>query len=207
MIDISFIGKEGLIVQYEDIISLIGFNVIRYLKAKNICNNKVSGMSVNDILLSYINREEEDIGKWVSSFDIEFNISDYRESINMLQPNLIFAYKILDSGFKNGIRNLIIHSEIESNVIRKFIDTFNLPIKYTNGDIVPVLKTNVNSTYITSNENNIKKCLSLDSPMALTIVDDYLHLSSIVTELTTTSTNNKDNIYVGYISAITAGFI
>ena len=35
MVDFSFIGKEGVIAQYEDIISMIGYNVARYFKSKN----------------------------------------------------------------------------------------------------------------------------------------------------------------------------
>jgi hypothetical protein len=57
MVDFSFVGKEGIIIQYEDIISMVGFNVIRYLRAKN-ANEKAMGMSLEDILLSYINREK-----------------------------------------------------------------------------------------------------------------------------------------------------
>ena len=64
MVDFSFVGKEGIIIQYEDIVSMIGFNVIRYLRAKN-ANEEAMRMSVEDILLSYINREKEDPEIWL----------------------------------------------------------------------------------------------------------------------------------------------
>ena len=64
MVDISFVGKEGIIIQYEDIISMVGFNVIRYLRSKK-ANEKAMGMSVEDILLSYINREKESPEFWL----------------------------------------------------------------------------------------------------------------------------------------------
>lgn len=34
IVDLSFIGKEGMIIQYEDIISLVGFNIVKYLRKK-----------------------------------------------------------------------------------------------------------------------------------------------------------------------------
>ena len=63
-------------------------------------------MSIEDILLSYINREHENIAIWLKeTFDIDnFNINDYIESTNTFQPNLLYAFKIVDTAYKNGIK-------------------------------------------------------------------------------------------------------
>ena len=88
MIDFSFIGKEGLIIQYEDIISLMGFNVACYLREQKAFE-KINKMSTADILLSYINRSTEDISSWLKKeFDIDFDIKNYIDSFAMLRPNL-----------------------------------------------------------------------------------------------------------------------
>ena len=207
MIDFSFIGKEGIIIQYEDIISLIGFNVMKYVKSKNV-NDVANRMSINDILLSYINRDSEDISKWMKdTFDIDFDMKDYVESINTFQPNMLYSYKILSTAYKNGIKNLIIHSETYSPVIEKFIDTYQIPIKYTHGDIVPVLKKSKNFTYVTSSPSNIEKCLKDDiPPIALTIVDDFMYVADIVINKVDEDLRKKD-IYVGFTSILSAGMI
>lgn len=206
MIDFSFVGKEGLIIQYEDIISLIGFNVVKYFRSKNV-NDKACKMSVEDILLSYLNRTTEDISTWLKiEFDIDFDIKDYQDSVALLQPNARYAYKIFDSAYKNGIKNLIIHSNSYSPVIEKFVNAFQVPIKYTHGDIVPILNENKNATFITSSLSNIEKCLDVKVPIALTIVDDYMYLADLI--------NNKfderlrkQNVFVLYTSILSAGII
>lgn len=208
MIDLSFIGKDGLIIQYEDIVSLTGFNIIKYLRKNNINNDKVSGMSISDILLSYINREHEDIAIWLKeTFDIDsFNINDYIESTNTFQPNLLYAFKIIDTAYKNGVKNIIVHSEIESTVIRDLLKLFQVPIEYTHGDIVPVLNKHVNYTYITSSPANIKKCIDVTVPFALTIVDDFMYVSNIILNKIDERLREK-NIYVCYTSILSAGLI
>lgn len=206
MIDFSFIGKDGLIIQYEDIISLTGFNVARYLRSKKI-NDEIGRMPIQDILLSYINREDEDISKWIMNlFGISFDINDYLESINTFQPNLLYSYKVFDSAYKNGIKNLIIHSNIHSNVIEKFITTFQVPIKYTYGDIIPVLKSNINSTYITASPINIRKCLDVHTPIALTIVDDFMYTAPILIDKVEEQLRAQ-NVYVCFTGVLSAGLI
>ena len=49
MLDLTDIGKAGLIIQYEDIISMIGFNVARYFKDKGI-SEKLDSTPINDVL-------------------------------------------------------------------------------------------------------------------------------------------------------------
>ncbi len=116
MVDFSFVGKEGIIIQYEDIVSMIGFNVIRYLRIKK-ANEKAMGMSLEDILLSYINRENEYPEIWLKNeFDVDFRVKDYLNSINAFQPNWLYSYKLFDAAYKNGAK--------------KNDDIFN--IRYTN---------------------------------------------------------------------------
>jgi len=207
MIDFSFIGKEGLIVQYEDIVSMIGFNIASYFKLKGV-NEKINRMSTEDILLKYINRIDENLDKWLfNEFGIEFNMTDYLDSKIAFRPNLLYAYRIFDMAYKNGIKNLIIHSEYESNAIRNFINTtFQVPVNYTHGDIVPVLKNNKNSTYMTSSTSNIRKCLDIHIPIALTIVDEYMYLADIITNHIDDELR-KRNVYVCYTGILSAGFI
>ena len=57
MVDFSFIGKEGLIVQYDDIIAMVGYNVARYLKSKEYNKDELGKMSTQDSWVSYINRQ------------------------------------------------------------------------------------------------------------------------------------------------------
>ena len=63
MVDLSSMGKAGMIIQYEDIISMIGFNVARYFRSKGV-SKKLDNMSIQDVLLSYINRNDEDYSIW-----------------------------------------------------------------------------------------------------------------------------------------------
>lgn len=206
MVDFSFIGKEGLIIQYEDIVSLIGFNVVKYFRSKNV-NDKACKMSVEDILLSYFNRTTEDVSTWLKSeFDIDLDVKDYLNSVGLLQPNVRYAYKIFDSAYKNGIKNLIIHSNLYSPVIEQFVGAFPFPVKYTHGDIVSVLNNNMNATFITSSPSNIEKCLDVKVPFALTIVDDYMYLADLVTNKFDEKLR-KQNVFVLYTSIISAGII
>ena len=79
MIDFRDIGKNGLIIQYEDIISMIGFNVARYFRSKGI-SNKLDSMSVKDVLLSYINRDDENYAVWLKKeFDIDISLNNATE--------------------------------------------------------------------------------------------------------------------------------
>ncbi len=206
MVDLGFIGKNGLIIQYEDIISLTGFNIVRYFKSKNV-NKKLNDMSVNDILLSYFNRTDYDVSIWLKQeFNIDINIKDYIDSINTFQPNLLYSYKMFKASADNGITKLIVHSDFYSPVIEKFLSTYKIPIEYTYGDIVPVLQSRKNYTYTTSSPVNIKKCLMIDTPFAITIVDDYMYLGDLMNDNTVDELRKKDK-YVNFTSVISGGII
>lgn len=206
MLDFSFVGKEGLIIQYEDVISLIGFNVIRYLRAKN-ANEKAMGMSVEDILLSYINREKESPDIWLKDeFGVEFKVEDYLDSMNTFQPNWLYSYRVFDAAYKNGSKNLKIYSAYDSPVIKKMLPSFQVPVEFVNGDIVPVLEKNKNATLITASEQTLKRCLETDVPTAVVVVDDFLHLAPIVIDKIDDKLRGR-NKYVSFTSIVSGGFI
>lgn len=206
MLDFSFVGKEGLIIQYEDVISLIGFNVIRYLRAKN-ANEKAMGMSVEDILLSYINREKESPDIWLKDeFGVEFKVEDYLDSMNTFQPNWLYSYRVFDAAYKNGSKNLKIYSAYDSPVIKKMLPSFQVPVEFVSGDIVPVLEKNKNATLITASEQTLKRCLETDVPAAVVVVDDFLHLAPIVIDKIDDKLRGR-NKYVSFTSIVSGGFI
>lgn len=206
MLDFSFVGKEGLIIQYEDVISLIGFNVIRYLRAKN-ANEKAMGMSVEDILLSYINREKESPDIWLKDeFGVEFKVEDYLDSMNTFQPNWLYSYRVFDAAYKNGSKNLKIYSAYDSPVIKKMLPSFQVPVEFVSGDIVPVLEKNKNATLITASEQTLKRCLETDVPTAVVVVDDFLHLAPIVIDKIDDKLRGR-NKYVSFTSIVSGGFI
>ena len=207
MIDFSFVGKEGIIVQFEDVISMIGFNVIRYLRAKN-ANEKAMGMSVQDILLSYINRENEAPEIWLKDeFGIDFKVEDYLDSINAFQPNWLYSYKIFDAEYKNGVKKLMVYSEYDVGIIKKILTTYTAPVEFVSGDIVPILEKNKNITFATASTKALRRCMETDVPAAITIIDDFLHLGPIVTEKDFGEKMKERNKYLCYTSIISGGFI
>jgi hypothetical protein len=202
MIDLSKIGNAGLIIQYEDIVSLYGFNVLKYFKEKHL-SDKLDSMSNEDLVLSYINRTTFDVSDWIQQ---EFNltIDPNMDSPIMWKPNMLYAYKMFDTAYKNGVTKLTIHSNSYIPSIEKYIQSFQLPVQYTHGDIVPVLKQLPNVTYTTSDPNNIRSCLHADVPFVLTIVDDFVYVSEIIKDKVDDALRKK-NIFVFYTGIISAG--
>lgn len=208
MIDLSFIGKEGLIIEYEDIISLVGMNVINYLIEKDVDKSITVRMSsVEDILNSYINRSEKDISVWLKeNFDIDnFDLSRFVNSRAIFKPNIFYAYKLIPAAYINGIKNLYIHSQYESPVIRKITEySFDVPVEYVHGDIRDVLTDKVNYTYITATPENVRRCLDVDTPLAVTICDDYTSMTPIVQDHVDEELRKKGK-FVSYTSVLSAG--
>lgn len=206
MVDFSFVGKEGIIIQYEDIISMVGFNVIRYLRAKNT-NEKAMRMSLEDILLSYINRENEAPEIWLKDeFGLDFKVEDYLDSINAFQPNWLYSYKLFDAAYKNGSKKLMIYSIYDIPIIKKILTSYPAPIEFVTGDIKSVLEKNINATLITASTKTLNRCLETDVPVAITIVDDFLHLAPAVIGKIDESLRER-NKYVCYTSIMSGGFI
>lgn len=206
MLDLSLIGKNGMIFQYEDIISLTGFNIIRSLKP---ISEKVRGMSDEDILTNYFNRSIQDPSEYIKT---EYGISIPEESIYKskiaLKPNMLYAYRIIDAGTMNGMTSFYIHSNQYSEIIEENIKTtladFN--VKYVYGDIVPILRKKSNFTYLTSDVNNINKCMDVGVPFALTIVDEYGYTNPCALPEYADKLREK-GIYVAYTGIISAGII
>lgn len=182
MIDLSFIGKDGLIIQYEDVVSAIGFNIISYMINKNKCTEAMKRMSLEDILLSYLNRETYDINSWIKKeFSIDFNYMDAKDSVQMVVPNFIYPYKIIQEARKQNVSELYLYSDTYLPGIEKMLKSFETPaLKYIHGDLIPILSDKPNITYITSSPTNIEKCLEIETPFVLTIVDDFIYVKSII---------------------------
>ena len=206
MLDLSFIGKNGFIIQYEDIISLIGYNVILTLKKQNL----VQGMSDEDILLNYFNREINNPSEYIKqTYHIDFKIEDMYKSPKALRPNMYYAFKIFDAAYKNGITTLLVYSKRESNIIREYVNNQipGIPIEYVYGDIVPILKEHYNATFLTSDVEEINKLSSSDvPPFALTIVDDFMYTAPVVNQ-EYVYTLRKKGIFVGFTGIISAGLV
>lgn len=113
MIDFSFIGKDGFIIQYEDIISLIGYNVSSFILEK--LNKKTSEPDM-DLLMRYFNRTDEDIFKFIKQeTGIECGINDIVDSAGALRPNMLYAHKFLQTAYVQGIKNLTVFSNFKSD--------------------------------------------------------------------------------------------
>lgn len=206
MIDFSSFGKEGLIIQYEDTISMVGFNIVNYMRDKK-ATDKIARMSVNEILVSYLNRETENVETWLKEeYGIDCNLKDYLDSFVMFRPNLLYSYKVFDAAYRNGIRKLGIHSRYKSKVIEQALHTYGQQIDYTYGDIVPVLNEKPNMTYLTSSPSQLKECLNVKAPCVITIVDDYLYTADVLSQKLDEELRKRDK-YICFTSVISAGII
>lgn len=207
MIDFSFVGKEGLIIQFEDIVSMIGFNITRYFKLKGV--DSLKDISLEDMVLQYVNREDEDYNKWVKELSgIDVDLSSYIDSVNAFYPSWLYAYKVFKAAHDNGLHKLMIHSNVQIPFIEKhIIPTFNNPdVKYVYGDIIPIINNNPNITYLTSLPTNIRKCLDVKVPFALTIVDDYMYTADVLLEHIPDELK-KQGVFVSYTGIFSSGFI
>lgn len=211
MLDLTDIGKAGLIIQYEDIISMIGFNVARYFKDKGI-SEKLDSTPINDVLLSYINREDEACYQWLKKeYDIDIS-SEEAEKLNSsfltMQPNLLYSYKVFTAAHAEGQNSLYIYSNMYSPIIEEATKSYGFDgIEYICGNIIHFLKNHPNSTYLTSCVDNIKQCVDLDAPTCLVICDDYLYTSEIFASKIDQSLKDKDNIILRFTGVTSAGII
>ena len=208
MLDLSDIGKAGLIIQYEDIIGMIGYNVAKYFKGKGI-SKKLDSTSIQDVLLSYINRKDMDYSIWlIDEYGITVNPNDLSTSLLTMQPNLMYSYKVFSKAHEENINSLYIYSNMYSPIIEEATKSYGFDgIKYIHGDIIGFLKTHPNYTYLTSDVNNIKKCVDLDSPVCLVVCDDYMYTSDIFTQKIDKSLSDKPNIILRFTGVKSAGII
>ena len=207
MIDFSIVGREGLIIQFEDIISMIGFNMVRYFKLKD--PSILPDRSLEDLLFAYINRENENYDEWVSDLiKTPIDIKTYIDSVNAFQPSFLYAFKVFKAAKDNGLSNLMVHSNVEIPFIRNHIlPTFlDSSVKYVYGDIVPIINSHPNITYLTSSPSNIKRCLDVEVPFALTIVDQFMYTADVLINKLPDKLIER-NVFVAYTGIFSSGFI
>lgn len=208
MLDLSSIGKAGMIIQYEDIISMIGFNVARYFRSKGV-SKKLDSMSIQDVLLSYINREDIDYSVWLKKeFDVSINPDDFLSSFLTMQPNLMYSYKVFTSSHRENINSLYIYSDKYSPIAEQSVDSYGFKgVKYIHGNLIDFLKEHPNYTYLTSSVDNIRKCSELTVPMVLLVCDDYLYTSELFSSKLDEKIKQIPNIILRFTGVISAGII
>ncbi len=208
MLDLSDIGKAGLVIQYEDIISMIGYNVAKFFKGKGI-SEKLDSTSIQDVLLSYINREDMNYSEWLNKeYNIQINPNEMLSSLLTMQPNLMYSYKVFTKSHEEKLNNLYIYSNTYSPIIEEATKSYGFDgVQYINGNIIEFLKNHPNYTYMTSDVDNIKRCIDLDSPVCLVVCDDYLYTSEIFNLRIDKSLKDKGNIILRFTGVISAGII
>lgn len=207
MVDMSFIGKNGFIIQYEDIISLWGYNALLKLKEKNLIDGE---SSTDSLLLDYFNREIENPFTYINEkYHVNFPIDAMYKSKQVLRPNMLYAFKIFLAAYQNGIKDLFVFSNKQSSIIDKYIkdEIPDIPIKYVHGDVIPVIREHPNCTFLTSDTNIIKRFVDEDfPPFALTIVDTFSYVSPVVKDDFIDLLRRK-GVFVGFTNILSAGLI
>lgn len=210
MLDLSFIGKEGIICSYEEVVAMVGYNV-----ADQYRKNKIIDISDQQLISDYINRKEYNFSEYLQKQGIPKEDADYisqeevfYESAYALKPTNKFIYKIFDAAKIQSVPYLAIYSRQYSSHIEKYIKgSFPFKVEYVYGDIDPIIKEHVNSTIVTSDLNIINKCATIEEPIVLTVCDDFLYLSQMFQDGTEGKIQKMYNVFLGYISCIKAGFI
>ena len=203
MIDFSFVGEDGFVIEYEDLISLIGFNAVQHIKER-----RNESYDNDDLVLSYLNREKYSITEYVESqTGLHIPMETLMKSAYACIPNLAYAFKMMQASHRNGLTRLYVHTDKHSPIIEKYVQQLEIKTNYVHGDIIPVLHNLPNCTYTTSNPDNIRKCAHLDVPIALTIVDDFQYVAPIIMDKKLLKTLEDRNVYVQYTGVISAGII
>lgn len=206
MVDLSVIGKDGFIIQYEEIITLTGCNVLHGLRNKI---DTLRGMSDEDILRGYFNRQIEDPSEYLKKeYNIDFPIDKMYASYKTMTPNMLYAYMIFDKAHENGIRNLAVYSLYRSEAIEKHIKrTFpDFKVDYVHGDIKEVMENRQNWTLVTSNTKVVRDCANVGQAFALMIIDDFTYTAPLFDE-TFLDSLRKKGIFVGFTGALSAGVL
>lgn len=204
MIDFTPIGQAAFVIQYEDLISLIGLNTTRYIRSKQELPN------TDELTLEYLNRTEYDMEKFVQTHNCTMLNIPYdamMKSPIACKPNLAYAFKMIQAAHTNGIQKFVIHSNEYSPVIENIVKGLEIRTTYVHGDIVPVLRSLPNCTYTTSNPDNIRKCMDVQVPFALTIVDDFQYVAPIVFDQPFIDKLRAQNVFVQFTGVISAGII
>lgn len=205
MLDFSFVGKQALIIQFEDLISFIGWNAAEFILTQQRSNPKTKK---EDRLLSYMNRFVYDPTLYVEKqTGIKCTMNDLMISPVSLSPTMLYAFRMFSSSVRNGMKNLYIHSNVYSKLIEQYVKQTLPDVKYVYGDIIPVIQNNANCTYTTSDPNNIRKCVNVGVPFVLVIADDFAYVSEIISDEGLLKQLDEKNVLVQYTSIVTGGFV
>ena len=112
MYDFADVGKAGLMIQYEDTISMVGFNIAKQFKSNHL-SEKLDSMTVQEVLSSYLNRENEDYTLWLKKeFNIDIDAKAMLESFLSMQPSVLYPYRVFPASHKEHQDNLYIYSDM-----------------------------------------------------------------------------------------------
>lgn len=210
MVDLNDIGKAGLMIQYEDLIAMVGFNIAKQFKSNHL-SEKLDSMTVQEVLSSYLNRPDEDYSVWLKKeFDIDIDPKAMNSSFLSMQPNLLYAYKVFPASHKEHQDNLYIYSDIYSPIAEQSLQTYGCggAVQYIHNDLAGFLKERPNMTFITSSTKSIDIVRNMNVPICLVVCDDYLYtINHFVANKLEKEITNKHNIILRYTSIITGGII
>lgn len=210
MLDLSPIGQEALIIQYEDLISMIGFNVARFFY-KQGASNKLDSTSIEDVLKSYLSRPNEDYSIWLKNeYNITIDPKEMLESFAALQPNLLYSYKVFKAAYDQRKVNLFIYSNEYSKIVEQATRSYGFDgVAYIFGDnLEDFLRTHPNCTFMTSSMQSIQKMCNTDVPLCLVLCDDFQYLcDQVIGKDIEKTLRGKPNIMLRYTSVVNAGII
>ena len=209
MFSLGEIGEAGMIIQYEDLISMTGYNVAKQFKSNNL-SEKLAGMSIQDVLASYLDREDEDYSIWLhKEFNIDINPDEMLSSFLSMQPDLLYSYKVFQASHKERKDNLYIYSDKYSKIAEECVQSYGFKgVQYIYGDIYKFIKEHPNSTFLTASTKSIDIIKNVDTPICLVICDDYRYtIDHLAKHKLDKELSDKENIFLRYTSVISAGVI
>jgi hypothetical protein len=209
MVTIDEVGKAGLIIQYEDLISMIGFNIAKQFRSNNL-SEKLAGMSIQEVLASYLDRQDEDYSVWLKKeFDIDVNPDDMLSSFLSMQPNLLYSYKVFPASHNERNDNLYIYSDKYSKICEECTSSYGFKgVEYIHGDIYNFIKEHPNTTFITASTKSIDVMRTVNTPVCLVVCDDYQYTIEHMTKnKIDKELSDKSNIILRYTSIVSGGII
>lgn len=209
MIDLRDIGSAGLLIQYEDIIAMIGYNIAKQFRTNHL-SEKLDSMTIQEVLSSYLNREDEDYSVWLKKeFDIDIDPKAMSSSFLSMQPNLLYAYRIFPASHRERNDNLFIYSDGYSKIAEESLQTYGCnTVSYIHSDLAGFLKIHPNITFITSSIKSVNLVKDLGVPICLVVCDDYRYIiDHFFTNKLEKEITDKGNIFLRYTSVISAGII
>ena len=210
MVDFNDIGKAGLMIQYEDTISMVGFNIAKQFKSNHL-SEKLDSMTVQEVLSSYLNREDEDYSVWLKKeFDIDIDPKAMISSFLSMQPNMMYPYRVFPASHNEHQDNLYIYSDIYSPIAEQSLRTYGCggAVQYIHSDLEKFIKEHPNMTFITSSTKSIDMVRNMNVPICLVVCDDYRYtIDHFVKNKIEKEITKKHNIILRYTSIISGGII